>query len=69
MSDYLSKVLLTVVSLMVGALTFAQQGQAINANSNNEVGGSSMASAVVWIIGLAFFVILLISMLRPGKKT
>lgn len=65
----LNKALLTVVSLMLAGLTFAQQqAQTIGANNNNEGRSSSMASAVVWIIGLAFFVVLLITILRPKKR-
>lgn len=67
--SHVHKALLTVVSVMaVFAAAAQQQAQAIATNGNNPDHSSSMASAVIWIIGLGVLAILLISILRRGKK-
>jgi hypothetical protein len=58
-------------SLFVTMLTFAQDKKVdVNINADKD-GGSFFASPVVWVIGVAVFILLLVALMRnnSGRRT
>lgn len=66
----MKKALLSVYAALISALTFAQEGEGakLDVNVNTNEGGDWYASPVVWIIGAAVFILLLVALTRGGSR-
>lgn len=66
----MKKAYLSVMAALVSAITFAQEKKGeldVNINSN---GGHNnwYASPLVWVVGAAVFILLLVALLRGGRR-
>ena len=59
-----------LLSLLASILTFAQEkGVDIDINAKTQGGGADFfASPLVWVIGGAIFILLLVALMRGGNK-
>jgi hypothetical protein len=62
----MKKTFLSVLAALVSAITFAQEKSTdINVNIGKSGGGSSWyASPIIWIVGAAVFILLLVALSR-----
>lgn len=66
---FMKKICLSVMVAFVSLILFAQEKSAdVDININKESGGSFWGSPVMWIIGAAVFIILLVAVSR-GSST
>ncbi len=63
----LHKVYFIVLSLLLSSMAFAQDTKKIDVDINTHSDGF-FASPWVWVVGGAVFVLLLVALLRGGKK-
>ena len=65
----MKKAYLSVMAALVSALTFAQEKAAeLDVNINTDKGGSNWyGSPLVWVIGAAVFILLLVALTR-GRR-
>ena len=66
----MKKAYLSVLAALVSAITFAQEKKAeldVNINKDNGGGGSWYGSPLVWVIGAAVFILLLVALTR-GRR-
>jgi len=65
----MKKAYLSVIAALVSALTFAQEKAAeLDVNINTDEGGSNWyGSPLVWVIGVAVFILLLVALTR-GRR-
>lgn len=66
----MKKAFLSVYAALLSALTFAQEGDGakLDVNVNTNEGGNWYASPVVWIVGAAVFILLLVALTRGGGR-
>ena len=67
----MKKALLSVYAALISALTFAQEGEGAKLDVNvdtDDGGGMWYTSPVVWIIGAAVFILLLVALTRGGSR-
>jgi len=65
----MKKAYLSVLAALVSAITFAQEKSAeLDVNINTDEGNSWYASPLVWVIGAAVFILLLVALLRGGRR-
>lgn len=70
----MTKAYLTVMAALVSALTFAQEGgngkdASLDVNINTNDGGGWYTSPVVWIVGAAVFILLLVALTRGSSRS
>jgi hypothetical protein len=64
-----SKALLTILSVFLSVLVFAQDAtKTVDVNINSDSGGGFFSSPWVWVVGIAVFVLLLVALLRGGGR-
>jgi hypothetical protein len=64
-----NKLMLTLFSLLLSAITFAQETKNVDVNiSTDSGGGGFFGSPVVWVIGIAVFILLLVALLHGGGR-
>ena len=66
------KFMMLCTSIFVTLLTFAQDKKVdVDINTGKSGGGSFFASPVVWVIGVAVFILLLVALMRnnSGRRT
>lgn len=63
----MKKVLLSVLTALLGAISFAQDGK-LDVNVNTNSGSNWYASPWVWIVGGAVFILLLVALTRGGGR-
>ncbi len=66
----MKKVSLLLVTAFLGVLTFAQDGEVkkVDVDINTNSGGNWYSSPVVWVIGAAVFILLLVALTRGGGR-
>lgn len=66
---FLSKTFLTIVSVFLSALVFAQDGtKSVDVNISSDSGGGFFGNTWVWVVGGAVFILLLVALLRGGGR-
>lgn len=60
--------LTTMLALYSTALLFAQDDKKVDININSKSGNAWYTSPIVWIIGAAVFILLLVALLRGGRR-
>lgn len=67
------KLSLTVLALCVSIFSFAQETKKLDVDIDVNKGGDSGAgflnNPVVWVIGAAVFILLLVALMRSGKRS
>lgn len=67
--NYISKVILSLFSLFLSAIVFAQDAaKKIDVNINTNSGGGFFGSPWIWVVGIAVFVLLLVALLRGNGR-
>ena len=66
----MKKAYLSVMAALVSALTFAQvKAAGLDVNINTDEGGSNWyGPPVVWVIGAAVFILLLVALTRGSRR-
>jgi hypothetical protein len=65
----MKKAYLSVLAAFVSAITFAQEKKGeLDVNINTNEGHNWYASPLVWVIGAAVFILLLVALLRGGRR-
>ena len=65
----MKRVYLPVMAALISAVCFAQEKKAeVDINVNKDSGGSVWGSPLLWIIGAAVFIILLVAVARGGSR-
>jgi len=67
----MKKLLFSIFAALYNACLFAQDngGKDVNVNVNTKSGGAWYASPIVWVIGAAVFILLLVAISRgSGRK-
>jgi hypothetical protein len=68
-SNIFSKGLLTILSVFLSVLVFAQDAtKSVDVNINSNSGGGFFGSPWVWVVGIAVFILLLVALLRGGGR-
>ena len=67
-SKPLNRIMLVLMSLFVSVITFAQDKKVDVDISTGGGGNGFFASPWVWVVGGAVFILLLVALLRGGKK-
>jgi hypothetical protein len=61
-----------VLTILVSLLSFAQEGGGggadINVDVNKDSGGGWYTNPVVWVVGAAVFILLLVALLRGNRR-
>jgi hypothetical protein len=69
LKNIFSKGLLTVLSVFVSMLVFAQDAtKSVDVNINSDSDGGFFSSPIVWVVGAAVFILLLVALLRGGGR-
>lgn len=65
----MKKAYLSVMAALVSALTFAQEKAAeVDVNINKDEGSNWYTSPMVWVIGAAVFILLLVALTRGSRR-
>lgn len=65
----MKRIVLTVMlSVCSAMLVMAQQDKKVDININSKSDSAWYTSPVVWIIGAAIFILLLVALLRGGRR-
>jgi hypothetical protein len=65
----MKKAYLSVLAALMSAITFAQEKKGeLDVNINTNEGNNWYASPLVWVIGAAVFILLLVALLRGGRR-
>jgi hypothetical protein len=65
----MKKAYLSVLAALMSAITFAQEKKGeLDVNINTNEGSNWYASPLVWVIGAAVFILLLVALLRGGRR-
>ncbi len=66
----MKKVYLTLLTAFIGVLSFAQDGETkkIDVDIDTNSGGNWYTSPIVWVIGAAVFILLLVALTRGGGR-
>lgn len=70
-NSVLARMAFLFLSLFVSVVMFAQEGGGgadINVDVNKNGGGDWYTSPWVWVIGAALFILLLVALLRGGRR-
>ena len=66
----MKKFFLSVSMAITALITFAQEKSAeINVDVNKGGGGNWYANPVVWVVGAAVFILLLVALLRGNRRS
>ena len=66
----MKKVYLSVLGALLSALTYAQEKSAdINVDINKSGGGGWYTNPIVWIVGAAVFILLLVALTRSSRSS
>ena len=67
--NFFSKALLTILSVFLSVLVFAQDAtKSVDVNINSDSGGGFFGNTWVWVVGIAVFILLLVALLRGGGR-
>lgn len=70
MAQWWGKLMMLCISLFVTVVSFAQEKKIdVDINADKDGGGGFIGSPVMWIIGGAVFILLLVALLRGGRKS
>jgi hypothetical protein len=65
----MKKAYLTVMAALLNAITFAQEKSAkLDVNVNTNEGNNWYTSPIVWVVGAAVFILLLVAIARGGRR-
>ena len=64
-----SKVVFTILSLFVSIMAMAQDTKSVDVNIGTKSGNGFMGSPWMWVVGIAVFILLLVALLRGGRKS
>ncbi|WP_205509961.1 hypothetical protein [Longitalea arenae] len=65
----MKRVYLTAMTALISSLLLAQEKAAdVDINVNKDSGGSFWGSPVLWIVGAAVFIIILVAVSRSGSR-
>lgn len=68
-SNFISKISLTVLSVLLSVFVFAQDAtKSVDVNINSDSGGGFFSNTWVWVVGGAVFILLLVALLRGGGR-
>lgn len=67
-SSVYTKLLLVFTLSLFGAAAWAQDGGGLDVDVDLDKGGDWYANPIVWIVGGAVFVLLLVALMRGGNK-
>ncbi len=62
-----NKITLFITMLLISVVTYAQD-KAVDVNISTDKGGGFFSTPWVWVVGGAVFILLLVALLRGGKK-
>ncbi|RYD52976.1 MAG: hypothetical protein EOP52_02185 [Sphingobacteriales bacterium] len=69
----LQKLSFLMLALLTGTLSFAQDAKKldvdIDVNKGGDAGAGFMSNPVVWVIGAAVFILLLVALMRGNKRS
>jgi uncharacterized protein YraI len=66
---FFSKALLTIFSVLLSVVVFAQDAtKSVDVNINSGGGGGFFSNTWVWVVGIAVFILLLVALLRGGGR-
>ncbi len=68
MKNLVQKFTLSVFAAFVSLFALAQDGKALDVDIDVDKGGDWYLQPWVWVVGGAIFILLLVAMLRSGKK-
>ncbi len=65
----MKKAYLSVLAALVSVITFAQEKTGeLDVNINTNEGGAWYTSPLVWVVGAAVFILLLVALMRGGRR-
>jgi hypothetical protein len=66
----MKKMYLSVMLAMVSAMTWAQDGggKSVDVNINTDKGGGWYTNPIVWVVGAAVFILLLVALSRGRSR-
>lgn len=68
-----ARISLLVLTLLVSFITFAQEGGGggadIQVDINKDEGGGWYTNPIVWVVGAAVFILLLVALLRGNRSS
>jgi hypothetical protein len=64
---FVQKLLLVLASALLATITFAQEKKEIDVNVNNNK-SNFWGQPWVWVVGAAVFILLLVAILRGGRR-
>jgi hypothetical protein len=64
----MKKTYLAVLAAMISALSYAQEGDAAKIDVDINTNDAWYASPWVWVVGAAVFILLLVALLRGGRR-
>ena len=63
-----TRIALFVSTLLLSVMTFAQETKTVDVSINKGSDGNFFANPIVWIVGGAVFILLLVALLRNNKN-
>jgi hypothetical protein len=69
-AHWVNKLTMTLFTLFISVITFAQETKKVDVDIDTDAGGGGnfFASPWVWVVGIAVFILLLVALLRGGRK-
>jgi hypothetical protein len=64
-----NRISLAVFALIMSVVSFAQDKKVDVDINTNKGGGNFFASPWVWVIGVAVFILLLVALMRPARRS
>lgn len=69
-----ARISLLVLTLLISVITFAQEGGGgegadIKVDINKDEGGGWYTNPIVWVVGAAVFILLLVALLRGNRSS
>ena len=63
-----TRITLFLSSLLMSIVTFAQETKAVDINVNTKGDGNFFSNPIVWVVGGAVFILLLVALIRGNNK-
>jgi len=63
-----TRVALFLSTLLMSIVSFAQETKAVDINVNTKGDGNFFANPIVWVVGGAVFILLLVALMRSNNK-
>ena len=63
-----TRLMLFVSTFLISMVTFAQETKAVDININTKGDGNFFANPIVWVVGGAVFILLLVALMRSNNK-